>query len=292
MALTSFDMSNLSSGQQSAIAQATADWNAANAIGDVSGMSAAHSRAESIRNSAGYTSDQAGQFSGYVDDYSGLLAQARDYSNMINSRAVENTERQMEFNAAEAQKNREWQEKMSNTAYQRQVADLIAAGLNPVLAVGGSGASTPSGSSASAGAADVDKSLPSLIGGYLSSLIQSATAINSANIYKESNLAGVLMSSQAMRDSAAISASAYRYATDQGAINVLNQIGGNKDIAAMYTAAERYQADKSYTWNMYRTDMEKIISDLDRKYNLGSHISSSSIGAFAQIFPYILPLMR
>lgn len=55
----------------------------------------------------------------------------------------------------DAQTNRNWEERMSNTAHQREVKDLRAAGLNPVLSgTGGSGASTPSGSMPTVSKAD------------------------------------------------------------------------------------------------------------------------------------------
>jgi len=57
------------------------------------------------------------------------------------------------FNASEATINREFQERMAGTAYQRKMEDLKSAGLNPALAYESGGAIAPSGSSASGSAA-------------------------------------------------------------------------------------------------------------------------------------------
>ena len=67
--------------------------------------------------------------------------------------AKEAWERESGFNASEAQKQRDFEKMLSDTAFQRNVADYVAAGFSPLAALEGSvGASTPSGAAANASA--------------------------------------------------------------------------------------------------------------------------------------------
>lgn len=86
---------------------------------------------------------------------------------------VRRQEMNNDFASDESQRNREFQERMSNTSYQRAMADMEKAGLNPMLAYSQGGASLPTGSTASPvsfGNADFTQSL------YASSAARAAEA--------------------------------------------------------------------------------------------------------------------
>lgn len=101
-------------------------------------------------------------------------AQAQKEANATNMAIAD---RQMAFSAAQAKNQMEFQERMSGTAYQRQAADMRAAGINPVVGFGG-GASSPSGASGSSAGATVAP-VPSVLANAISSARDSMSVIAS-----------------------------------------------------------------------------------------------------------------
>lgn len=118
--------------------------------GALIGSAAIHS-ATSGGSSAGGSQQRASSFSQTYGTDASLRAQAAATS--ANNAANAAWEQAAAYNAEQARIAREWQERMSNTVYQRTVKDMVKAGINPILAanMGLGTASTSSAASASMG---------------------------------------------------------------------------------------------------------------------------------------------
>lgn len=168
-----------------------------------------------------------------------------------------------DYNSAEAEKNRSWQQFMSSSAHQREIEDLKKAGLNPVLSVlGGNGASTTSGATASSQApsgamGSTDFSGAQSLVGLLGSFLQQQTQLAQMNTSALTNLAvadkytamskyTAELGAQTQLTSARISALTSQYVSDNSLKGSLANAAATRVAASIHAAAQKYGADMSY----------------------------------------------
>lgn len=242
------------------------------------------SSARSVDNTSGIMSDFSASFSNLYDSLYAISERntARSEQQAAEQRNWQERQNQiaMDFNSAEAQKNRDWQQMMSNTAHQREVADLRAAGLNPILsASGGNGAAVTSGAAASgvtsAGAkGEVDNSVSASLVQLLGTIITAQTQMEMQRMSAENNLA------VAEKNNSSSQLIAQWYVQQSREASILASETGLKQseisaavqelVARIHADATYYSADASMVNARLYSEAQKVVASMNveaSKYN-------------------------
>lgn len=250
------------------------------------------------KNGNSYVPDISEIFSYVAEELKPLIAQlfaiqesnsakSREFAEDLKNWQYNMFQEQNQFNLTEAAKNRDWQKMMSDTAHQREVKDLIKAGLNPVLsATGGNGAAVTSGASAST-------TMPSgAMGSVDTSASGSVVSLLASMLSAQTNLAGQAMSaltnsSIADRNNSMSqyiaelqSATNYRVAeltTSTSYQNALLSYLASKYGADSSRIASEYASEMAYASSLYSSDMSKYIAE-NYPNNLGAGLARTLPG--------------
>lgn len=200
-------------------------------------------------------------------------------------------EKVRKYNAAEAEKNRSWQEFMSGSAHQREIEDLKKAGLNPVLsALGGNGASTTSGATASSQApsgamGSTDFSGSQALVGLLGSFLQQQTQLAQMNTSALTNLAvadkytamskyTAELGASTQLQTTAMNNAVQRFVSENNLSAAQAQAAANVAAATIHKEASMYSADQNYLTQTKVAEMNGEINkelkklDINAKFDL------------------------